>query len=272
MLDIESCFTIDELSYEEFLDARLERLYDVRPVLVLFVLFEPIHIYIANRLTPFESRGTVLILLNVVLVYLAITAIYMAYVHFGTVKRVLRLGFENIYTAARDLKPLVRFSITISFWWFVGVSLITIYYWLWLSDELQALNVSGTSSTESIFVVENAVLFGLLITIGFAVVAVPTWQMHVALADAKEDLLAEVNAKRNEIHNEVITNWTTAGSPGEFTAELSAAEQAYESVAQIRTWPYDVKALSKVLISAVLPMTQFGLSAVSTVGISLMFG
>jgi hypothetical protein len=262
---VEPCFAVDEQSYEAFLDDRLRRLFDVRPVVVLFVVFEPVFAFAVNDLNPLVRTNTTLFVINATLVFLGLTALYMLVVHFVTVDRAMRLEFDNVYTAARRLEPLVQFGVDTAFWWFVGLSLVATYYWLQLSDTLQqVVSLVGVevASGPLLGAVGHAVLLGLLILFGLALVVVPTWRVHVALTAAKKDLLADVDSR----YHEIVVGWTTnARGTDEVATALGVAEQAHASAERIRTWPYDVSGLLGLLVSSVVPLSQFVLTTLRDV-------
>ncbi|WP_152041044.1 hypothetical protein [Salinigranum salinum] len=260
---VEPAFAVDDETYESFLDARLRRLYDVRPVVVLFVLLEPAFVLVVTDLNPTVPHDAVLVLVNAVLAFLVLTGVYMFGVHVGTVRRATEWELENVYTGAHTLEGLVRFSITVAVWWFVGVSLLAVYYWFALSDSLQVLRSSaglGLAPAVPLFgVAGHATLLGLLIVGGFATVAVPVWQLHATLRAARSDLLAAVNARSHE----TVVGWTRATvDPDDAAARLDVAEQAAASVQQVRIWPFDRSGLLKLLLSALIPLSQFALTTV----------
>ena len=109
---VEPAFAVDGETFESFLDTRLRRLFDVRPVLVLFVLLEPAFVLVVTDLSPTVPRDVVVILVNAVLAFLVLTGVYMFAVHVDTVTRATAWNLENVYTAAGTLEGLVRFSST----------------------------------------------------------------------------------------------------------------------------------------------------------------
>jgi hypothetical protein len=254
---VEPCIAADSETYDAFLEHWTDRLYRTRNVILLFVAFETPFAFVVNELNPFVPFEALLTVLNATIVFLATTAIYLFVVHFFAVRAAMRLGIDNAFTAAQRLGPLARLSINTAVWWFVGVTVLSTYYWLWLSDFLRPLvfrtGVDPAYVPPTLGVVTHAALMGLLITVGFALVAVPTWQMHVALSRAKHDLLTDVNAHFDAI----VHDWTDAAAAETVSTELSAAEKAYESVTRIQTWPFDVEAVVKLFVSSVIPLSQF---------------
>jgi hypothetical protein len=257
---VEPSFATDEESYAAFLDARVGRLFETRVVLVVFLAFETPFALVINELNPLLPRDAILTVYNATIVFLAITALWMFVVHFGTMRRAMRLDVANAFTAARTLEPLARFNVNTSVWWFVGLSVLSLYYWLWLSDYLLFLLFHLRVEPTDILpipVYVHAGLMGLLIAVGIALVAVPLWRIHVALTAAKTELLTDVD----EHFSEIVRDWSTGGTSADVATELDAAEKAHESVSRIRTWPYDESGLVKLLVSSVLPLSQFVLTS-----------
>lgn len=260
---VEPAFAVDDETYESFLDGRLHRLYDVRPVLVLFVLLEPAFVLVVTDLDPTVPHDIVIVLVNAVLAFLVLTGVYMFAVHVGTVTRATGWELENVYTAAHTLEGLVRFSITVALWWFVGVSLLAVYYWLALSDALELLRSSVglglVPAAPFLGVAGHATLLGLLIAGSFAIVAVPVWQLHAVLRVVRSDLLAEVNTRSHD----AVVGWTEAAVDSDDAAvQLEAAERASASVREVQVWPFDRSGLLKLLLSVLIPLSQFVLTSV----------
>lgn len=254
---VEPCIGAGTQSFDAFLDEWTGWLYNTWIVVAVFVVFETPFAFVVNELNPAVPYDALLTVLNATIVFLATTAIYMFAVHFFVVRAAMRRGIDNAFTAAQKLAPLAHLSINTAVWWFLGVTVLSTYYWLWLSDFLRPLifqtGVDPAYVPPTLGVVAHAALMALLITVGFALVAVPTWQMHIALTQAKGDLLAEVN----ERFDTIVHDWTADGSAETVSAELNTAEKAYESVTRIQTWPFDVDAVVKLVVSSAVPVAQF---------------
>lgn len=265
--DSRSAFAVDDEAYRDVVRPRLERIYDERRILtyatviavpffaIVSAIYLPgspfrdtaIAVFLANEPSPLPPR-----VLRVGLYYLfgGVNAVLVATAvngfvnHLALVSEVSKLPFEDLRTSASVLEPVGRFTIASATVWFAGISILV----LWIEA-----GVSGNLGTVTI---------GLLVFAGVVFFLAPQLILHDALLEAKRDLLAEIRAEYEEMHERA----RGGGEPSEsLSFRLEVTDRRLESANSIRTWVYDLSSVGKLVAASVIPWLTLAQELVSTV-------
>lgn len=235
---VESCFAIDESEdeFEEVLEEQLKRMYDPLPIVIIFNLLW-FHLfgtkYFSNNIPEFSFTA--------IIIFLGVTILYYFYRHIRTVGKFLEYRFDSIYTAARRIEKITKFTFTTTVLWFGTISgFIIISY------------VMNSMRLESLIPVYLTVL-GPLIMVGFLLVIIPVWKIHVKLRGEKEKKLEDIHAD----YTTAINDLETDNPSHEVTLRVNATRTAYEATSRIKTWPHNVGGLVKVFIPSLVPIGRF---------------
>lgn len=183
-------------------------------------------------------------LFGAVLIPALVTSVRGFVQHVRMLRRVAELPFRNVYTAARQLEPLVRFSMLPATAWFLGVSLVV----LWMR--------AGISGSAAVFLVATLVLIGLLH------IATPLLLLHDALKEAKEELLLEIRAELTDIHREV---YDEDGSLDRLSLWLDVVDRRRQRAKAVSTWVYDLPSLRRFMVASIIPFPTVAKDVVSLV-------
>lgn len=249
-------FAVDSETYRDVIGARLAEFYDDRLTLgysVVLVSLYVVVVLLLSRTTPFDGAIADLMvqpdvraqmdgysparvanygLFGLVLIPALVTSVRGFVTHVRMLQEVATLPFRNVHTAARQLEPLVRFSMTPATAWFVGISLVV----LWLR--------AGLRGYLALLAVATLVLIGLLH------IAVPLLILHDALQKARQELLREIRDDYDEIRCLIRD---ADESTDELSLWLEVTDRRQQNAKAISTWVYDLPSLSRFVAASVIP-------------------
>jgi hypothetical protein len=204
------------------------------------VVFEP---GVQARLGDYSfARIANYALFGAVLIPALVTSVRGFVQHVRMLRTVAELPFRNVYTAAQQLEPLVRFSMIPATAWFVGVSLVV----LWTR--------AGISNSATVLLIATLVFIGLLH------IVTPLLVLHDALKDAKEELLQEIRAELADIHREVHDE---GSSLDRLSLWLDVVDRRRQRAKAVSTWVYDLPSLRRFIIASVIPLVTLVQDVVS---------
>lgn len=242
--------------------ARVDRLVDVKLVPVAFLLFTPAFLVLVQKFSLAEPYHYAFVLYYGVGSLLGIAAVFLFAVHIHLVDSLRGLDISNLYTAARDLGPVANHATTVATLWFALVTLVAAYQYLTLRAYTTSLvdwvRENGANALLAFPPVELLVLLTLLVGLvvaGLAVFLWPVWSLHGAISRGREELVAGVNERRNEL----VSAWETLAPTADAVEEFDLLDRVHGSTDRIVTWPDVVTDAVKVAVSASIPVSQVGL-------------
>lgn len=259
-------FDVDEEAYCAVVCPRLDRIYDVRPVLGYAAVFAvpylaivvvsylpavPLYesverVFYGGDLTYPRGISTVVLLslFGVVNAMLIATIIHGFVSHLALVSAVSELRFRNVYRSASDLEPLAGFTMAGATAWLAGASLII----LWMQE--------GIGSTF------GTVLLFLVASVGIVFFVAPQLVLHDALADAKREEIVSVQAQYDDLYEQMAAD---ADTPADPSLQLEVLDRRLENARSISTWVYDISSIGKLAAASVVPWLTLIQQLVSTV-------
>jgi hypothetical protein len=172
------------------------------------------------------------VLFGLVLVPALVTSVRGFLNHVALLREVRRMPFRNAHTAARQLEPLAKFSMTPATAWFAGISLVLLWMRAGVRDSLALL------------------LVATLVLVGVLHIAAPLLLLHDALQRARQELLTEIRHEYEEIRRSV-----RAGDepPDRLSLWLEVTDRRRRNANSVSTWVYDVPSLSRLAAASVIP-------------------
>lgn len=254
---VAAAFDVDSATYRDVIGGRLAVFYDDTVtlgysvvLLVPYLLFVMLLFFFPSALggdladvifrSSYQSRlGDYSLarlanytLFAAVLVPALVTSVRGFVQHLRMLRKVAELPFRNVYTASRQLEPLVRFSMIPATAWFVGVSLVV--FW----------TRAGISNSAAVLLITTLVFIGLLHVVA------PLLVLHDALKDAKEDLLLEIRAELADIQRELHNG---DSSLDRLSLWLDVVDRRRQRAKAVSTWVYDLPSLRRFMIASVIP-------------------
>lgn len=254
---VATAFDVDGATYRDVVGGRLAAFYDdsvtlgysvalLVPYLVLMILlfflpsvpgsglaevvFRP---GFQARLGDYSlARLANYTLFAAVLIPALVTSVRGFVQHVLMLRSVAELPFRDVYAAARQLEPLVRFSTAPGTAWFIGVSLVV----LWMQ--------AGVSGSVAVALVTALVLIGLLH------IAMPLLLLHDALKEAKAELLLEIRAELADIHREIHDE---DSSLDRLSLWLDVVDRRRQRAEAVSTWAYHLPSLRRFMVASVIP-------------------
>lgn len=253
---VRPAFGVDDETFRALVGSRLADFYDDRvtlgysvavlvPYIALVALFylpafagvdivgAIVQPEVRTRLGGYSlARLANYVLFGLVLVPALVTSVRGFVNHVILLREVTQMPFQNAHTAARQLEPLVKFSMTPATAWFAGISLVL----LWMR--------AGIRGFVALLLVATLVFIGVLH------IMAPLLILHDALQKARQELLAEIRADYEEIRRSV-----RAGdeSPDRLSLWLEVTDRRHQNAKSISTWVYDVPSLSRFVAASVIP-------------------
>ncbi|WP_225316432.1 hypothetical protein [Haloferax sp. CBA1149] len=258
---VEACFAVDERErYRTLVDTYLDRMYRIRGnrvvdgklVLITFVVFEPVFIVVGNGLDPRFGWDLVLIYLNVWLVFLGFVAIFLFLLHLRLLTALRTFKISNLHTAASQFEPVASLGVSVAVSWFVGVTVLVVYYWLDSGISLlEPFTTRGAPTSPGLAL--HLFLVSVLIVVGLLIFAVPIWVIHLHIVTGKRHLIDEIDQRRDEL----LVGWTAGTTlDSSVVGEISLLEDVNRTTDRIRTWPSFVSDLIPIAVSAFVPVAE----------------
>lgn len=172
------------------------------------------------------------VLFGLVLAPALVTSVRGFVNHVALLREVRRMPFRDVHTAARQLEPLVTFSMTPATAWFAGISLVL----LWMRAGIR----EGVA----------LVLVATLVSVGVLHLAAPLLLLHDALGRARQELLADIRREYGEIRRSVRAG---DDSPDRLSLWLEVTDRRHRNAKAVSTWVYDVPSLSRLAAASVIP-------------------
>ncbi len=246
-------FGVDSATYRDVIGSQLDSFYNDRVTLgysaSLVVLYLACVVLFHVSAFPGDGRISMIfdsylggdslvraanfVLFGTVLIPALVTSVRGFVNHVLLLRRVKKLPFQNLSTAAQQLEPLAKFSLTPATAWFAGVSLILLGGRGEVSDPIAQ------------------VVIATLVLITVVHIAVPLLTLHDALQDAQRELLAEIRADYDEIRHSVRTG---DESPDRLSLWLEVTDRRQQNANAISTWVYDLSSLRRFLVAAAIPL------------------
>ncbi|KTG28434.1 hypothetical protein [Haloferax profundi] len=258
---VEACFAVEERErYRALVDGYLDRMYrirrdrvvDLKLVFVAFVVFEPVFIVVGNGLDPRIGWDLVLIYLNVWLVFLGLLGIFLFLLHLRLLTALREFEIANLHTAASQFEPVASLGVSVAVSWFVGVTVLVIYYWLDSGISLAAPFTSRSVPTSPDLAL-HLLLVTVLVVVGVLIFAVPVWVIHLHIATGKRHLVDALDQRRDEL----LVGWTGEGTlDSSVASEIGLLEDVNRTADRIRTWPSFVSDLVPLAVSAFVPVAE----------------
>jgi hypothetical protein len=152
--------------------------------------------------------------------------------HVFALRAVARLPFRDIHAAARQLEPLVRFSMTPATAWFAGISLVVLWFHAGISSDVALLTI------------------GALMFVGLLHIGAPLLILHDALEKARQELLEEVRREYAEIRQSIRS---AEESADELSLWLEVTDRRQQNAKAVSTWVYDLPSVSRFVAASVIP-------------------
>lgn len=261
-------FDVPDERYEEIVDRGLSLLYRLEvPVLV----FLPMQL-VTEIVSPVTLESSVPLPERMVFEgfqlinnLLFVVILYLLFVHFLLVKRVLSLPLSNLYGATTELKPLAEFSVSLTTKYFANLAVLVFAVYFVLDARFLQITLGtgivdalGLTGWELLF---SGVMFTAHVLVGLLAFFVPIQFIHRRVETEQRNRLIELDHE----HEVLLEAFLDDEDAEELPARIEELDRIRERTNGINTWPFRLPSLLKVFLSSLAPVITYLLDSLGPV-------